>query len=226
MAQSAPSGRPTAPDSSISPDVPAIAPNQRANYLLNQLEHATVQDGDSHVQTNVPTMSKAAPRGMKLDQPSSSTRLPSPTRPRYGPSAFAPSPVKIEDDSPTSDQVREERRRVNDDRLEQVTGMWRHVSLPPPDAPIIILESIDSAVLDLLRKGRAFARLALTMEINPPAKKSRQLARKSGRPFDGFRNEFAEAVNSYNLGIIRLRGIACAANPNYGAEISDIPTRR
>ena len=67
-------------------------------------------------------------------------------------------PVAVEGDPPTSDQAREGRRRVNDGRLSHVTGMFRQVSLPTPDAPIILLDAIDADVLALLRKGSTFPR--------------------------------------------------------------------
>ena len=216
---------PKLPPPSFTENIPDITPNPRANYLLNRLERAM----DADQQDALPS-SKAAQRGRKRDEPSSAHRPPSPpaTRRRYGPDSITTPIVEVEDEEEDEHIVPNDQIPFlpNEVRLEQVVGFWQQLSSPAPDAPIILIEAIHPQLLSLLKKGRAFANLAQTMGINPAAKRSRQIARNRGKKFDGFHHEFAEAVQRYNLEVIRLRGIACAADPNFGASNPGLAARR
>ena len=175
----------------------------------------------------VPT-SKAVLRGQKRNTPASARRPPSPpsTRPRYGPQS-APETLILDDTEDEPILPNDEIPYLSPDvRLEQVIGFWRQLATPAPDSPIILLEAIHPQIMSLLKKGRAFATLAQQMGINPAAKRSRQIARNKGKKFDGFQNDFADAVQVYNLEVIRLRGIACAADPNFGSSNPGLSARR
>ena len=218
--------KPAAPSPSFTASIPEITPIPRVNYLLNRLEQEL--DADQQAASPPAPTSKAVHRGKKRSTPASPSRPHSPpaTRRRYGPHT-SPVPIALgEEEEETVTPEGEIPFLSNEVRLEQVIGFWRQLSSPAPDSPIIIIEAIRPQILSLLKKGRALASLAQTMGINPAAKRSRQIARNKGKSFDGFQKDFAEAVQTYNLEVIRLRGIACASSPNFGASNPGLAARR
>ena len=190
------------------------------DLLLNRLERATSQEDQENYGPNVPASSKAyfRPRKRAREIPDD---VPNPlARHRYGTESATPSLTVASDDSPNSARAREDRRRRNEDRVQQVTGLWHRVDHPTAHSPIILTESIDPDISELLRKGRKYAELASDMGFNPEAKRPRQIARDSALCFDGASQEYTDAVGTYDLEIIRIRGRASAHKPEFASGMS------
>ena len=129
-----------------------------------------------------------------------------PSAPRYGPASI-PNPTSSAPDLEVERIAAEitDRRNRRDHALQETFSLWGRIDNPQSTDDLVVESTLQEEVVVMMRRGGRFAELAPSIGINQATKRARGYNQTKLKSFAGGAEQFADAINQYNLKVIELR---------------------